>query len=630
MKKSLLLLVTLLASLTAWSQQTVVNVVERTVKVTQQSTLYVGEVVLDGQPSFYYLYSEDLKNSETVFAAVRDCLSDFKDGNFSVLMPNIIGETENLGIAVCSNNSYEALMTSDWTSAVNAGQACLSSTTVNSSSSVDLYETDADFAAKCIGEDFAECTFIDDEGNDVTVSGVLGKLATDITDDVTYTVIDGSLVKLINRHILYSCEMTTVMYTKVELEATGTGVSAIGRFTVSSDRIVEFAPGNVQYHTGTQQWRFANNQYDVVGVADNISLGAPGHSAWIDLFAWSCESSYYGVNPSNKDADYTGDFVDWGNQFEGEWFTLAKDELQYLLTGRSNASNLRAEGSVNGIHGLILLPDNWELPEGIGFNPGYIGNEEYTENDYTIEQWGLMEAAGAVFLPHAGSRTGGYGNMWNGNVEATFVNEETGFYSWVDNVQVYGYYWTSTINTSDENFVYYLITPGLDAALENYTAPVIWSRERRRGNSVRLVRDVVFYNINISDDFEHGTVTCNKERAAEGETVTLTVTPDNGYELQSLTVSFAGDDEPSGAPMLAPHRANVDYTPGSEPNTYTFDMPAAPVTVNATFKEATVTGVQDINAAQPRSGQRYNVMGQPVGKDYKGIVIEDGTKRVIK
>ena len=43
-----------------------------------------------------------------------------------------------------------------------------------------------------------------------------------------------------------------------------------------------------------------------------------------------------------------------------------------------------------------------------------------------------------------------------------------------------------------------------------------------------------------------------------------------------------------------------------------------------------VTGVEDINAAQPKSGQRYNLMGQPVGKDYKGVVFEDGKKIVVR
>lgn len=137
------------------------------------------------------------------------------------------------------------------------------------------------------------------------------------------------------------------------------------------------------------------------------------------------------------------------------------------------------------------------------------------------------------------------------------------------------------------------------------------------------------YSITLPESFEYGSVTCDKESAAEGETVTLTVTPDENYELESLTVTTVDGNEPSGAPMLAPRRANVDYNAG-ENGTYTFLMPAAPVTVNATFKETTVTGLIDIDAAQPRNGQRYNLMGQPVGKDYKGIVIEDGKKVIVR
>ena len=137
------------------------------------------------------------------------------------------------------------------------------------------------------------------------------------------------------------------------------------------------------------------------------------------------------------------------------------------------------------------------------------------------------------------------------------------------------------------------------------------------------------FAITVPESFENGSVTCDKTEAAEGETVTLTVTPNNGYELESLTVTTA-DGEPSGAPSLrAPLRANVDLTPG-ENGIYTFEMPAAPVTINATFKETTVTGVEDINAAQPKSGQRYNMMGQPVGNDYKGIVIQDGRKVIVR
>ncbi len=135
------------------------------------------------------------------------------------------------------------------------------------------------------------------------------------------------------------------------------------------------------------------------------------------------------------------------------------------------------------------------------------------------------------------------------------------------------------------------------------------------------------FAITLPESFENGSVTCDKTEAAEGETVTLTVTPDDGYELETLTVATV-DVEPSGAPLRL-RGGSLELTPG-ENGTYTFQMPAAPVAVTATFREAIATGVEDINVATAKRGQRYNLMGQPVGKDYKGIVIENGKKRVIK
>ena len=142
------------------------------------------------------------------------------------------------------------------------------------------------------------------------------------------------------------------------------------------------------------------------------------------------------------------------------------------------------------------------------------------------------------------------------------------------------------------------------------------------------LRPVATFAISLPESFEHGTVSCDKQTAYEGQTVTLTVKPDNGYELETLTVTFTNENEPSGSPLRL-QGGSLELTPG-ENGIYTFAMPAQPVTVNATFKETTITGVEDINAAQPKSGQRFNVMGQPVGKDYKGIVIEDGKKLIVR
>ena len=70
---------------------------------------------------------------------------------------------------------------------------------------------------------------------------------------------------------------------------------------------------------------------------------------------------------------------------------------------------------------------------------------------------------------------------------------------------------------------------------------------------------------------ENGTVTADKETAKAGETVTLTVAANTGYELDSLTITGTS-------------REVVDTTKTTD-GTYTFTMPGEAVTVTATFKE---------------------------------------------
>ena len=71
----------------------------------------------------------------------------------------------------------------------------------------------------------------------------------------------------------------------------------------------------------------------------------------------------------------------------------------------------------------------------------------------------------------------------------------------------------------------------------------------------------------------NGAVTADLDEATAGTTVTLTVTPDQWYELDALTVTDA-DNSP------------VTTTAGATAGTYTFTMPTSNVTVNATFAVA--------------------------------------------
>ena len=195
---------------------------------------------------------------------------------------------------------------------------------------------------------------------------------------------------------------------------------------------VQFSQGNLQYRASTHTWRFAQHQYDVVGDAttgnvyengvksNNEAIGSD-YDGWIDLFGWGTGSTpTLSVTGSQQYLTYH----EWGNNTIQNsscagWRTLTNDEYVYLVHGRANAAALFGLGSVNGVNGIILLPDNWSTPAGLSFtasttrglewNGTSYFNEQadnYTHNSYTEAEWAQMESAGAVFQPAAGYREG--------------------------------------------------------------------------------------------------------------------------------------------------------------------------------------------------------------------------------
>ena len=44
----------------------------------------------------------------------------------------------------------------------------------------------------------------------------------------------------------------------------------------------------------------------------------------------------------------------------------------------------------------------------------------------------------------------------------------------------------------------------------------------------------------------------------------------------------------------------------------------------------TITGISTVNAALQQNGVRYNLAGQKVDASYKGVVIENGKKMMVK
>ena len=224
-------------------------------------------------------------------------------------------------------------------------------------------------------------------------------------------------------------------------------------FSVSLSKKVYFSAGNLQYHPANNKWRFAPSQLDYIGGANSNIRSS--YSGWIDLFGWGT-----GDNPtkSSSSGNYYY-FSDWGNnkinnEAPNTWRTLTYDEWNYLFEGRQNSHSLYGTATVNNVHGLIILPDDWNEPN-LSFTSGTKGWEN---NVYSTAEWKELEYEGAVFLPAAGYRGG----------------------SFVGYVQDYGYYWSAT--EYNRFLAPYLGFLSDGASMSYY--------DRYNGSSVRLVKDL--------------------------------------------------------------------------------------------------------------------------------------------
>lgn len=257
-----------------------------------------------------------------------------------------------------------------------------------------------------------------------------------------------------------------------------------GVFSVSASQRVYFSQGNLQYRASDGTWRFATNQYDCIG-SSNSSISS-SYSGWIDLFGWgtsgwNCGNTYYKPwNYNNSSGslygppgqyNLTGSYAnsDWGrynaisnggNQ-AGVWRTLTQSEWDYVFNQRNTTSGkCYAKAWVNGLDGVILLPDDW--------NTNYYSLSNYDSSDASYSSnvidastWrNSLEAHGCVFLPVTGYRYG------------------TSVYNVYE-----GYYWSASYSniSSCADYVHF----------SNYGGPYAGNYYNRYyGLSVRLVRSV--------------------------------------------------------------------------------------------------------------------------------------------
>lgn len=209
-----------------------------------------------------------------------------------------------------------------------------------------------------------------------------------------------------------------------------------GVFSYGENTYFIIAPANLQYSNGT--YSFHENAYDMT-FTQNLSSASSDEkqardnlfnsSGTFDLFSWgtSGKNEKYPWTTSYSTALDLGENWDWGGNnpigafAKGTWRTPSRFALKYLIADRPSNNSKCTFGTVNSVHGLILLPDQFTDPQkNKGDGPIAYERKTFETNVYSAEGWEAMKAAGAAFLPAAG---------------------KSHYSEFVNNI---GYYWTST------------------------------------------------------------------------------------------------------------------------------------------------------------------------------------------
>ena len=254
-----------LMPLTAWAQNSV-STITTTENITKTSTVYVGEVVVDGKKTIKYLYSGDVTLNNIVMQNLLVGLNGMADTDFAALLEGhefeyTIEPVPN-GFAICSNPDLVAAMDENWNSAQYVGTLYFPTKSVTSEINSNLYDMDEGFKAAIDAQTEERKANIDMpfDAEKCMVSHIDSRTIT----DVYYTIEDGIVVRHSDITVIYDSEATTVIYTKVEL-ASGSASSVLGDVNGDGDISVNDVAMIVNYILGVSDDNFIIANADVDG-----------------------------------------------------------------------------------------------------------------------------------------------------------------------------------------------------------------------------------------------------------------------------------------------------------------------------------------------------------------------------
>ena len=438
MKKLLTLFAfaTLLCLMPMTARAEVINTVTSSETITKTSTVYVGEVVVDGESKIKYLYSGDISIYSYVIQNILDGLNGMADSDYAALLVSYWSDAYNppQHFAFCSDSELTAAMDENWSSARYVGTLYFPDKSVTAEINSNLYDIDDGFRAALDAQTQESIEYIDTPA--IVEKCIVSHIGSHAYENVYYTVENGQAIKHVDTFITYDCEATTVIYTKVEL-ASGSTSSVLGDVDGDGTVSVTDVAWIVNHILGVNDNNFiaanadinGDGEIDINDVMATVSIILKGevvnicpddnHPHMIDLglpsgTKWACCNV-----GAEKPEDYGGYYA-WGE-------TEEKDVYHWT-------TYIHCDGSKNTCHDLgsdiagtqydvahVKWGGSWVMPtdEQRKELADNCRQEWTTLNDVNGRKFTSKINGNCIFLPAAGYRynsglnnNGGNGSYW--------------------------------------------------------------------------------------------------------------------------------------------------------------------------------------------------------------------------
>jgi len=405
-----LLFAVLLAHLLSWAQSSV-STITTTENITKTTTVYAGEVVVDGVTMIKYLYSDDMSRKEEVINNLLNGLQGMTDDSYATLLDGLEADAEASGLALCSDAELVAAMDENWSSAKVVGMQYFSDKTVASETNSNLYDIDEGFKAALDAQAAARAETIETLAD--VEKCIVTHLDSRTVTDVWYNIVDGNRIRHSDITVIYDSESTTVIFTKVELESSMdtskpfvdlglTSGTLWATCNIGADNPQDaglfFAWGDTVGHGSdpSDGYFFSWDNYKwcvVVDYFSHFTKYCTESSSGNDGFA----DGKYELDPEDDAA-----YINWGS----EWRTPSKEQFDELKN--ECTWTLKTIGDVKGYEVVgqngnsIFLPETgWRIDDMLLDGGAYwarSANPEDTGGAYYLgwDDWGEYEYGGRV------------------------------------------------------------------------------------------------------------------------------------------------------------------------------------------------------------------------------------------